>query len=452
MPLGRFAPRRLLQRAGFRSLLGTGLGSATGLILPFALSAHFGAGSVTDRFAYSLALVNLVGGLFDGTIQASTVPGLEYARRKGRAVLVATIRRYAWRLPVAALAAYVAVVVVALGVFEPSTASAVPGSPWLLAATFALFLGALIVSSVASATLYVFNVFFAPTATAGLRSVIPLLTVPFLGFSPESLLIVAGLMALGEALRATYLSVRVVREVRASDPAPSPVQGAPPRTASMAFAYGTSMFFAGMVPIVTRGAAGELTPGSITVFDLSEKLMFVPVTALGAVFVVVAGARWSRILHDAPEQLAGDFWRRLRMAVVAATAAAVALTVAVFAVTGIAGADFAGAPSDDLRLTVAILSLTLPAGIAISLCSRLLGTFGATRSIPIIGVTSLLIAGGGSLLTVSTLGLPGIALSLLAARLVSATYFVGLSRYVLRVQYPAAAAEDGLTAAPARAS
>lgn len=436
MLVKRLATARLLERSGFRSLLGTALGSATGLILPFALSAHYGAGGVTDRFAFSLALVNLVGGLFDGTIQASTVPGLEYARRLGRAPLVATIRRYAWRLPVAALAAYVVVVAVALGVFEPSTTSAVAGSPWLLAATFAMFLGALIVSSVASATLYVFDVFFAPTATAGLRSVIPLLTVPFLGFSAQSLLIVAALMALGEGLRATYLSLRVAREVRSNASASLPVQGAPPRTASMAFAYGTSMLFAGMVPIVTRAAAGELTPGSITVFDLSEKLMFVPVTALSAVFVVVAGARWSRILHDAPEQLTGDFWRRMRLAVAAATAAALALTVAVVAVTSVAGADFAGAPSDDLRVTVAILSLTLPAGIAIALCSRLLGTFGATRSIPIVGVTSLLIAGGGSLLTVSTLGLSGIALSLLAARLVSATYFVALSRYVLRAQYP----------------
>lgn len=422
----------LRHRSGVRSLLGTVIGSAPGLLLPFAISAYFGVGTLTDQLAFAVALVTFVTALFDGTIQAAAIPTIEYERRVGRQQLRAALRRLFLVLPATGIAIYVLVVVLGLLLAPHGEQDGGVSSSWVLAGTFVLFLVASVVSSVASAVLFVTGRFFAPMASAAARSIVPLVGLLLLPTDEHGLVAIAALMGVGETLRAISLGVAARRATRELEQQTvTPPTGPRPRAVSMAIAYATSLIFAGLVPVMTRGAAGGLAPGSTTVFDLSEKLVYVPATAVSAMFVVVAGARWSRLHHDAPGELIRDYWRTIRLSSLIAGSGGVVLLLGLVLATLLAGPTLAGAPSDELRLTVAILILTLPAGVISALSARLLGALDATRPIPIIGVASLVIAGLGSVLLGPLLGLAGIAGSLVLARLCSAGAFVVMSRTAL---------------------
>jgi peptidoglycan biosynthesis protein MviN/MurJ (putative lipid II flippase) len=419
----------LRQRSGVRSLLGTAIGSAPGLLLPFAISTYFGVGTLTDQLAFAVALVTFVTALFDGTIQAAAIPSIEYERRVGPRELRAVLKRAFVTLPMIAIAIYALVAVLGLLLAPHDDHDGGVSSSWLLAGALVPFLIASVVSSIASAVLFVSGRFFAPMASAAARSVVPLAGLLLLPTDEHGLIAIAALMGIGETLRAASLSASARRRLRELDERPvAPPTGPRPRPITMAIAYATSLIFAGLVPVVTRGAAGGLAPGSTTVFDLAEKLVYIPATAVSAMFVVVAGTRWSRLHHDDPAGLVHDYWRTVRTSSLVAGSGGLVLLVGLVLTTLLAGPTLAGAPSDELRLTVAILVLTLPTGVISALSSRLLGALDATRAIPIIGVVSLLIAAAGSALLGPPLGLAGIATGLVLARLFAAVAFMAMTR------------------------
>lgn len=430
------AVRRLMalrQRSGVRSLLGTVVGSAPGLLLPFAISSYFGVGTLTDQLAFAIALVTFVTALFDGTIQAAAIPAIEYERRLGRQQLRAVLRRLLVVLPATGVGIYALVAVLGLLLAPHGDPTDGAAASWVLAGTFVLFLVASVVSSVAAAVLYVAGRFFAPLASTAARSMVPLAALLLLPTNPFGLIAIAALMGTGEMVRAVSLSIAARHAVSELERQPvTRPTGPRPRPVVMAVAYATSLVFAGLVPVLTRGAAGGLAPGSTTVFDLSEKLVYVPATAVSAMFVVVAGARWSRLHHDAPEDLIRDYWRTVRTSALVAGSGGLILLAGLAIATSLTGPTLAGAQSEKLRATVAILILTLPTGVVSALSARLLGALDATRPIPIIGVMSLVVAGVGSVTLGPLWGLAGIAGSLSAARLFSAIAFMLISRAALR--------------------
>lgn len=438
--------RRAARSPSALALAGTLLGSAPGLALPFLITLKFGATSLTDAFYFAYAISSFSASLCNGSVAASLLPSLARAREHGGMPAVQARARTLSRQAVLAVGAFHLVMSVG------ALLLVLFGTPWsgetqqltaLCLAALSLFVVAVALSTVQVAALQALGDFFSPTASVGLRAMLPvaaLLVVPTTG---NGLLVLALLTWLGEMVRILWLHRRVRAHARrhageAGALAGGGVSvGAGAGTVAGGAGAGTVLDQSGEQlwarvahngialavlsanPLVARAIAAHDGPGAVTLVELAERFLFVPWLALSTSVVVVAGARWSRQLaQDDLAALAADYRRTRRLLTALSIAAAVVLAALVAGALEVIGERLVGDHAGQLALMTAVLLIAgLPPTIVGILAQRLLTVVGDTRRLPAISALGFVVnlaAGIGGYLA---LGLVGLMLASAAARL-----------------------------------
>jgi putative peptidoglycan lipid II flippase len=417
------------RRPGTRALFGTIIGSGPGLILPFVISLSLGAGTTSDSYFYAVALAVLVSGLLDAVTQANLVPVLAEEERRGRWAFRHRVVRVAREAKVGVGVAYL--VVVALAVVLQGTSAGWSSHRLELTLAIAGVLGLFVLfaadASVSAAALYVRGRFLLPTASLAFRSVVPLVAIVVVGSSASTaVLITAAAVVVGEGTRAAVLRSVLHRDTEAiSDAQPA---GTAPTLWAVALPQALATGMAALTPAVDRAFASSLAPGSVTVLDLAEKLMFVPMTAMTAVFIVVAGPRWSRMTVSSVA-LRVDFFKTVRTAVAMAMGATVLLAGGITVATIVGGDTFFGAPSSVLRTVTLILAVGVVPAVVSGLGARLIAVTRNTRLLPALGAVNLIGNAVGNYIGVNALGLNGIVLASTCTRvLLACLYFAACVR------------------------
>ncbi len=437
------------------ALAGTLLGSAPGLALPFLITLKFGATSLTDAFYFAYAISSFSASLCNGSVAASLLPSLARAKEHGGLPAVRARARVLSRQSVLAVGAFHVVMSIA------ALLIVLLGTPWssqtqeltaLCLAALSLFVVAVALSTVQVAALQSLGDFFSPTASVGLRAMLPVAALLVVPTSGRGLLVLAVLTWLGEVLRIVWLHHRVRGHAQraAAASAGAAAAGAAAVGAGSAPAVGAAgvldqsgerlwarvahngiaLGVLSANPLVARAIAAHDGPGAVTLVELAERFLFIPWLALSTSVVVVAGARWSRQLaRDDLAALAADYRRTRRLLTLASLGAAIALAGLVAGALTVIGERLVGDQVGTLALMTAVLLIAgLPPTIVGILAQRLLTVVGETRRLPAIsalGFVVNLVAGIGGYLA---LGLVGLMLASAAARLA----MLGISTTLVR--------------------
>lgn len=423
--------RELAGSASARALVGSILGSGPGLLLPFVIAARFGVGRQTDAYFYAYGIALAAVTIQSATLEANTLP---VARR----FLAAGRRRFRGFLARTTVQA----MVVALLVYGVITLIAVPiilsRSAWTaeqrrtaleLLVAFAPLILAVSASSILDAALYATGEFFIPTVSVGARGLVPLVVVLVAHPSFHLLIILALALGAGEWLRWVIVLQRVLQRSRFLDQTGEVAKGSIWRAVgphAMSLAMGT------LNPIVDRTFASGLRAGSVTLVDLSEKILYLPLTALTASIVLVAGAGWARVLIEEPVRLGREFTGRVRQATVVSAAAATATGVAVTVVPLVIGREVDGVPALKLAELSDILLLGVCPAVAIFLASRLLTVTGATKWLPLLTLVYLVFNCGLDAVGVRVAGLFGIIAASTVGRAASCVAYMACALRVAR--------------------
>ncbi len=196
----------LLHRATGRALIGTIVGSIPGFILPFAIAMHFRIGGLTDVYVFSLSVAVFAAGVFAGVLQANVLPVLQRMKAFGRTAFHKRLNAIAGFSTVAVLILYtlIAVTAVVYTLRRSSWTSQQHELMWMTTAILGLFVLASSINSVISAGLNALDRFLAPAATQVVKSLAPLIALPFLPRNASGLLWIACLVALGEPRRQAF--------------------------------------------------------------------------------------------------------------------------------------------------------------------------------------------------------------------------------------------------------
>lgn len=444
-----------------RALAGTILGSAPGLALPFLITLKYGATSLTDAFYFAYAISSFSASLCNGSVAASLLPSLARAREHGGMPAVQARARTLSRQSVLAVGAFH--VVMSIG----ALLVVLFGTPWtgdtqqltaLCLAALSLFVVAVALSTVQVAALQALGDFFSPTASVGLRAMLPvaaLLVVPTTG---AGLLVLALLTWLGEVLRILWLHRRVRAHARraAGEAVGAPIDQSGEELWARVAHNGVALAVLSANPIVARAIAAHDGPGAVTLIELAERFLFIPWLALSTSVVVVAGARWSRHLaQDDLVALAADYRRTRNRLWLLSSGGAAVLAAAVGGALLVAGDRLVGDRAGELAaMTAVLLVAALPPTIVGILAQRLLTVVGATRSLPAISALGFAVNLAACLAGYLALGLIGIVLGGALARvamLVASAWSV--RRWLVQVaDRPAAAPARGGASAPQRSA
>lgn len=400
------------------------MGSAPGFILPFGISAHFGVGRLTDAYFLGLAMANFAASLFDGVLQANATPVLQNEKRGGRVPFLAAVRKILRQACAASTLSYLALGLAGgiLLVGHRSGWTATQRHTCVtVAAILILFVSAVSASSVLSAALYALGDFMTPTSTAALRSVVPLGGLAFIGHDARAVAMLAALMVAGELLRVLVLFGRLRTCCRTLRPGRRGTTVGLWRTA---IPHGVSMLVSTANPVVDRTFASPLGPGSVTLLDLGEKVLYAPLTALASLFVIVAGTRWGEIGFHEPAWLRRDFRRTMALATGAAALTVVAVAAIVLGGGRFVGSRFAGANTAEVQMIVLLLLIGLPAGIVLSLGSRFIAAIRQTWVLPLFAVYGFSVNIACDAVGAHLMGVQGIALASSVMRWGDATLYL----------------------------
>ena len=279
-------------------------------------------------------------------------------------------------------------------------------------------------TSVLAASLYALGDFLTPTASQGLRALLPLAGLAFVHSGYRAVLTLAALAVVGEASRALLLAARLRRKARSLEATEDAVADASVWRTSLPHAV--NMVVVAVNPFVDRIVAASAIAGSLTVLDLGEKIFYVPVLAIGSSLVLTSGARWAELAHSDPDAAARDF-RRVARTTAKASAALACVIVAVVGVAVLAGAG--GAHGRDVLAVTAVLLVGLPAANVANLSARLLTSLRRTRVLPAFAVVSVATNLVCDVVGFALFGIVGIAAATVAMRSLNA---VGYLVYIAR--------------------
>jgi peptidoglycan biosynthesis protein MviN/MurJ (putative lipid II flippase) len=429
-----------------KALVGTVVGSAFGFLLPFALTARFTAGPETDAYLFAYALAIFSSTIFSGVMEANFLPIARSQQKAGRAAFLKSVSKASRQTSIVAILLYAVLFAVSVFLVDGHGDWSSTQKQACLISTGALSVFAVLtgVNGVTAASLYSLDDFLGPTASIAVRSMLPMAALPFLSVGFTSVWIVAVLVSIGEVLRTVFLWARLRRKSRRIPAPKGALTEAIPSVWSAAAPHSLNMAVLAVSPLIDRTFAATLTAGSITVLDLGEKILFVPITAFSAVFVLVASARWASHVAEAPHLLPGDFRQTTSSALLIATATGLGFCVLVAAATFLwPGNRTAGVPDGQLRLVVLALMIGLPFAVLAGLCSRLITSTRRTRVLPFIAVLAVVTNAAGDFLGVSVAGLYGIALASTVTRAATALVMLWLVVRYLRTSEAEEPAHSG---------
>jgi peptidoglycan biosynthesis protein MviN/MurJ (putative lipid II flippase) len=416
-----------LRRATGRALLGTIVGNAPGFLLPFAIALRFHIGPLTDAYAFALGVATFASAIFVVVLQSNVLPILQRMKRFGRVAFVNRLRRITFASTAVATLLYAATASASIIYIDQQSHWTAQQHTVLVATTaaFAIFVIASATNSLLSAALNALDSFLAPAATQAIKAIIPLAAIGVIPRDASGLLIISGLVALGELLRTGFLYVQVRRSISVLPDLPAPDGYAAElpmwRTAGP---HGLSMLVAAASPLIDRGVAASLPAGSVTLVDLGEKTFQVPLQILSTSLVLVAGTHWANMLTSDVSALRHHF----RKTIVRGTMLCLALLVgmcAPLAVFGaLAGSTFAGEPTIKVIVIITLLLAGLPGAFIISAGARLLASTRSTYLLPWFALCSFSTNLIFDIIGAHWLGVQGIALSSTIYRCVNAVLYL----------------------------
>jgi peptidoglycan biosynthesis protein MviN/MurJ (putative lipid II flippase) len=443
-----------------RALAGTVLGSAPGLALPFLITLRFGATNLTDAFYFAYAISSFSASLCNGSVAASLLPSLARAREYGGTPALQERARTLSRQSVLAVGGFH--VVVSIG----ALLVVVLGTPWdadtqlltiLCLGSLSLFVVAVALSTVQVAALQALGDFFSPTASVGLRAIVPLVALLVVPITDAGLVTLALLTWVGELLRIAWLHRRVrVHARRAEDDlrARATNPGADEAIWVRVAHNGAALAVLSANPLVTRAIAAHHGPGSVTLVELAERLLFVPWLALSTSVVVVAAARWSRLLAQGDRAaLIVDYRRTRRRLAVLSSAAAVSIALLAAGALLVIGERLVGDQAGLLIAMTTLLLITgLPPTIMAILTQRFLTVVGDTRALPALAGVGFIVNAAASVAGYAAFGLVGLMLGSSAYRLAMLALSSRLAQRWIAAQGAVGAAGRGGVPAAVRAS
>jgi peptidoglycan biosynthesis protein MviN/MurJ (putative lipid II flippase) len=416
-----------------RALVGTLLGSAPSFVLPFVITAHFGAGRLTDAYFIGLGFAVAVAELCNGVVGPNAVPVLQNEKRAGTQALGEALKRIGLQATAATAGLYLAVGFVGGYLLiggQDSWTAAERRVGYAVIVILLAFVVMAAAATVLSAALYALGDFVRPTLSVSFRSVVPLAGLSFFDTGNSAMLAVAGLLVCGETLRVGYLWRELRRRLVAVGRVGARREA--PGFWRTALPAGLSQLVANANPVIDRAFAASLGAGAVTVLDLSERVLYAPMMALLAFFVPVAAVRWGELGVEGSSEIAVDFWSTIKLAIALSVAVIVVGVVATQAVGGVAGDRVFGAPVGQLQVLIAILLAGLPAGLLIALAGRLLTSLRRTALFPAFAVVGVVVNVVGDFVGVALLGLEGIALASTITRWATAAAFLFVCRRELK--------------------
>jgi putative peptidoglycan lipid II flippase len=423
--------------ASTRALVGTGIGSLPGFVLPFALTWRLGAGRLTDAYFLALALAMFVSGVLGNVLEVNVLPAAIAYKRGGQHRLESFVRRTVAYAAGIACVSYVPVAAVgwAIVTSRHSWTKDEKSLCLTLIAVFAVYIVATAMTSVLDATLYALDGFFASTVSQCIRALLPLAFLVLTSRSTAGVLFTAALLAGGELLRAILLWQLARRRMRGLVADGSAI--GPSRLLAASVPSALSLFVVSASPLVDKIVASPLGAGSVTVLELGEKVFFVPFLALSSSIVLVAGARWAHLARDDFHELPRDFKRTLRLVVGLSCISAIGIALVVAGVTLIAGNRFLGLAAGQFRLIVFLFLAGLPGAVVGNQGARLMTALQRTRALPIFAVAAFSVNILSDVIGAHYLGVSGIALASTLFRYGNAAlYVVVCSRLVQMVATP----------------
>jgi putative peptidoglycan lipid II flippase len=426
-----YRANELLRRPGVRALLGTVLGGAPGVLLPFAIASRLGVGRITDAYVYGLAVGGFGLALCISTIEQNVLPVAHAHTRGGRGSLLGFARKTAVQGFVGVGVADLPVV--AVGAILLANRHGWPEWQRHLGIVIILVLVLLVAiagaNSVLAGCLYAVNDFLLPTASQSFRSIAPALGLAFVGRGRTAAELLAILVVIGELCRTPVLALRLAklsRRLNGTDEV-----GAVSSVWRTAVPAGLGILALAANPIVDRTVAARYGPGSVTMLDLAERIFFVPVTVVQASIVLVAGARWARLAAEGGSALARDFRRTVWRGMAVAGALAPTIAGATYAGCAIVGPRIGGVPTKNVRDIVIFFLAGLPCATVAFLAARLLTSTRNTRLLPALAVQAVAVNMVGDLIGGHFLGTRGIALASTVVWAVNAMLLLLVARRTL---------------------
>jgi peptidoglycan biosynthesis protein MviN/MurJ (putative lipid II flippase) len=400
-----------------------------GLVLPFALTLRFTAGHLTDAYFYAFALALLPSTLLSVVLETNVLPAAEDHRRRGRD----SLNSFASHLVRQALAVGIVVygVIGTIGLLlisdKGNWSTSEKNLCAVLVLVFAVYVVAVSASSVLAGCLHAVGDFFTTTSTQGIRSLLPLLLVFVIPRTSTGVAIAASALAVGELARALLLRHRL--HTHSSRLVPDLKLDAPPRKVwSVALPHGLALSAALANPTIDRVIAASLAAGSVTLLDLTEKVMYAPLVALNSSIILVAGARWAKQDPTDIATLTLDLRRTLRRTAVFACLIGTVIIGGAFGGTTVLPATVAGVDIAKAAGLLAILLVGLPAATTVTTMLRFLTVTQFTKWLPAVSIVTVIINASGDVVGAKLIGLYGIAIASTAIRFVDALLLSMLSR------------------------
>jgi peptidoglycan biosynthesis protein MviN/MurJ (putative lipid II flippase) len=412
-----------LSGASRRALIGTLIGSAPGFLLAFLVARHFGIGQITDAYAFAFGFAAFGVAVVSGVLETNVLPVAQHAQAAGRAKFLRFVRKTIGEAVLFAATGYGLMFAIgsALIIRRGGWPATEQREALIVLAILASFVLLVAASSVLAGCLYSIGDFVTPTITQSCRSIVPIAALPFLSTGAGATAVLASGIAVGELARVVILGTRLYRvsrplRHRVSDSALPLWRTAAP--------VALSLLVVAVNPVIDRTFAAPLSPGSVTVLDLAEKVFFVPAMVLSSSIVLVSGARWAALFVGLPDRLVHDLRRTFAQASGAAVVLAVVGVGGVYAVGGLIGPTFAGTPTSHLERVIAILLIGLPPAVIMSAGARFLTSTRQTKALPLFATFAVLLNCGFDVVGARLYGVDGIAAATVVMRVACAAIYL----------------------------
>jgi peptidoglycan biosynthesis protein MviN/MurJ (putative lipid II flippase) len=400
------------------------VGSAPGFAFPFFLTSHFGLGRLTDAYFYAFAVSAVLSVLAAVVLETNVLPAATIVAQDGSTRLRAYLVALAFRTSLVAASAYV--VVGGIGLVTVQAQSRWTHTQQQLAlqliGIFGLYVVTLAATSTLAGGLYAVGDFLAPTLSQSFRTLVPLGALSFASTGPDGILTCAIALVCGEVARLALLAWLLDR--RHDEPSRAEPSALPSIWRS-AIPHAISLAVVGINPLIDRLFAARLASGSVTLIDLGEKILAVPVLAVTSSVILVAGARWAKLAPAGDPSLRVDIRRTTHRAFALSSGLAIAILLSVGAASLWLPDFVGGLPISHIGGVVAMFMVGLPAAALVNSGARVLTSLRETRHLPWLAGSALAVNVAGDFIGSAILGVKGIALASSAVRWVNAgLYFV----------------------------
>jgi peptidoglycan biosynthesis protein MviN/MurJ (putative lipid II flippase) len=395
-------------------------------------------GSLTDAYSFALGVALFSSALFAGVLQANVLPILQRMKLLGRIAFLGRTRKITINAT-AVTGLFYALIAYASVLYIDNQSHWTQQQQQLMLITtiiLAVFVLTSAVNGILSAGLNALNSFLSPAASQALKSILPLLAIGFVSRSPEGLIIIAALLSGGELIRTFALTYELRKSASSLPRIPVPADYAADLPLwGVAASTGLASLIVGASPLIDRGVAASLHPGSVTLIDLGEKVLQVPVTIIATSFVLVAGTHWADIRTDDIPSLRAHFHRTIIRGTVFCVLLLLAMIIALGVTRVCAGNMLAGAPTGELLSIVALLLAGLPAAFLIAAGSRLLTATRSSYLLPAFGLCAFTTNFIFDIIGAHAFGVEGIALSSTIYRYVNGILFLLVIRRLMRTDF-----------------